>query len=243
MRGIPTSTRRGGRRRRSTLPLGAPFRPGLDPLPEYQEAWAVVKDRWGRPAHGDPRDALQRVLAACRPSGPTRPSATSSTRDSPTTRSSRPAACRSPSSICTTRTCMYRAAAPWCWWPPSARETARQGRLQVGELRVVYPGISDLLSPRAGDDPMHADFKIQGYETPDGTFAQFVRVQAPALLAHSDTAHPGRRRLVHARPGNGVQGALRRRRRPARASASSSRARPAGPGSTRWPAPCSAAPG
>ena len=37
-----------------------------------------------------------------------------------------------------------------------------------GELRVLYPGVSDLLSPRAGEDPMHADFKIQGYETPDG---------------------------------------------------------------------------
>ena len=32
-----------------TLPLGAPFRPGLDPLPARQHAWAVVKDRWGRP--------------------------------------------------------------------------------------------------------------------------------------------------------------------------------------------------
>src|SRR5204863_8767491 len=65
-------------------------------------------------------------------------------------------------------------------------ETARQGRLRVGELRVLYPGASDLLSPRAGEDPMHADFKIQGYETPDGSFAQFVRCQAPQLLAHSE---------------------------------------------------------
>jgi enoyl-CoA hydratase/carnithine racemase/NADPH:quinone reductase-like Zn-dependent oxidoreductase len=32
---------------------------------------------------------------------------------------------------------------------------------------------------------MHADFKIQGYETPDGSFAQFVRCQAPQLLEHS----------------------------------------------------------
>jgi enoyl-CoA hydratase/carnithine racemase/NADPH:quinone reductase-like Zn-dependent oxidoreductase len=32
---------------------------------------------------------------------------------------------------------------------------------------------------------MHADFKIQGYETPDGSFGQFVRCQAPQLLAHS----------------------------------------------------------
>src|SRR3989442_9236499 len=31
---------------------------------------------------------------------------------------------------------------------------------------------------------MHADFKIQGYETPDGSFAQFVRGQAPQWLGH-----------------------------------------------------------
>jgi enoyl-CoA hydratase/carnithine racemase/NADPH:quinone reductase-like Zn-dependent oxidoreductase len=65
-------------------------------------------------------------------------------------------------------------------------ETARQARLRTGELRVLYPGVSDLLSPRAGEDPMHADFKIQGYETPDGSFCQFVRCQAPQLLAHSE---------------------------------------------------------
>jgi enoyl-CoA hydratase/carnithine racemase/NADPH:quinone reductase-like Zn-dependent oxidoreductase len=51
---------------------------------------------------------------------------------------------------------------------------------------VLYPGVSNLLSPRAGEDPMHADFKIQGYETPDGSFCQFVRCQAPQLLAHSE---------------------------------------------------------
>src|SRR2546426_10046509 len=65
-------------------------------------------------------------------------------------------------------------------------EVAREGRLKVGELRVLYPGVSDLLSPRAGEDPMHADFKIQGYETPDGSFAQFVRGQAPQWLGHGD---------------------------------------------------------
>ena len=51
---------------------------------------------------------------------------------------------------------------------------------------MLYPGSSDLLSPRAGADPMHADFRIQGYETPDGSFTQFVRCQAPQLLAHSE---------------------------------------------------------
>ena len=43
------------------LPLGAAFRPGLDPLPARQHAWAVVKDRLGRPAHDEPRASLHRV--------------------------------------------------------------------------------------------------------------------------------------------------------------------------------------
>jgi hypothetical protein len=29
----------------SQLAIGVPFRPGLDPLPAVQEAWAIVKDR------------------------------------------------------------------------------------------------------------------------------------------------------------------------------------------------------
>ena len=110
-----------------TLPLGAPFRPGLDPLPARQHAWAVVKDRWGRPAHGEPRSALRRVTLPVRRPAPTRPSATCSTPGSPTTRSSRPAACRSRSSTSTTVICTCRAAARWCWWPPSAARRPARG--------------------------------------------------------------------------------------------------------------------
>jgi acrylyl-CoA reductase (NADPH) / 3-hydroxypropionyl-CoA dehydratase / 3-hydroxypropionyl-CoA synthetase len=43
------------------LPLGAPFRPGVDPLPARHHVWAVLKDGLGRPAHGEPRDALRAV--------------------------------------------------------------------------------------------------------------------------------------------------------------------------------------
>ena len=49
------------------LPLGAPFRPGLDPLPKRQHAWAVIKDSLGRPAHDEPRTALQRVTIPAAP--------------------------------------------------------------------------------------------------------------------------------------------------------------------------------
>jgi len=167
------------------VPLGAPFRPGLDPLPEYQEAWAVVKDRWGRPAHGDPRDALRRVISRVPRLGPN--DALGYVLYAGLTYNTVFAARGVPISVFDLHDGDLHVPGSGAVVLVSAlgAETARQGRLHVGELRVVYPGVSDLLSPRAGDDPMHADFKIQGYETPDGTFAQFVRVQAPALLAHS----------------------------------------------------------
>jgi acrylyl-CoA reductase (NADPH) / 3-hydroxypropionyl-CoA dehydratase / 3-hydroxypropionyl-CoA synthetase len=167
------------------LALGAPFRPGLDPIPEYQEAWAVVKDRWGRPAHADPRDALRRVLARVPSLGPNE--ALGYVLYSGLTYNTVFAARGVPISVFDLHDQDLHVPGSGAVVLVAAlgAETARQGRLRVGELRVVYPGISDVLSPRAGDDPMHADFKIQGYETPDGTFAQFVRVQAPALLTHS----------------------------------------------------------
>ena len=161
------------------LPLGAPFRPGLDPIPTHQTVWAVVKDRWGRPAHGEPREALRVVRAPVPAIGPTRRSATCSMPGSPTTRSSPRAACPSRSSTSTTATSTCRARGAVVLLAALGSEVAREGRLRVGELCVLYPGVSNLLSPRAGEDPMHADFKIQGYETPDGSFAQFVRGQAP----------------------------------------------------------------
>ena len=62
-------------------------------------------------------------------------------------------------------------------------EARAEGRLKVGDLVAVYSGTTDLLSPLAGNDPMFADFAIQGYETPTGSHAQFLTVQAPQLHA------------------------------------------------------------
>ena len=60
-------------------------------------------------------------------------------------------------------------------------ELKAEGRLKVGDLVSVYSGTSELLSPLAGDDPMHAGFAIQGYETKTGSHAQFLTVQGPQL--------------------------------------------------------------
>lgn len=60
-------------------------------------------------------------------------------------------------------------------------ETRAEGRIKVGDLVTVYSGTNDLLSPAVGNDPMFADFSIQGYETETGSHAQFLTVQAPQM--------------------------------------------------------------
>jgi acrylyl-CoA reductase (NADPH)/3-hydroxypropionyl-CoA dehydratase/3-hydroxypropionyl-CoA synthetase len=169
-----------------TLPIGAPFRPGLDPLPARQHAWAVIKDRLGRPAHDEPRAALHRVTIPVPPPGPDE--AIGYVLHAGLTYNTLFAARGVPISVFDLHDRDLHVAGSGAVVLVAAlgSEVARQGRLKVGELRVLYPGVSDLLSPRAGEDPMHADFKIQGYETPDGSFCQFVRAQAPQLLAHSE---------------------------------------------------------
>src|SRR5436309_11586101 len=168
------------------LPLGAPFRPGLDALPARHHVWAVLKDAQGRPAHGEPREALRAVTQPLPAIGPNE--ALGYVLYAGLTYNTVFAACGVPISVFDLhdRDLHVPGSGAVVLVAAVGAEVAREGRLKVGELRVLYPGISNLLSPRAGEDPMHADFKIQGYETPDGSFAQFVRGQAPQLLPHSE---------------------------------------------------------
>jgi acrylyl-CoA reductase (NADPH)/3-hydroxypropionyl-CoA dehydratase/3-hydroxypropionyl-CoA synthetase len=168
------------------LALGAPFRPGLDPLPARHRVWAVVKDGRGRPAHGEPREALRDVTQPVPPIGPNE--ALGYVLYAGLTYNTVFAARGVPISVFDLhdRDLHVPGSGAVVVVAAVGAEVAREARLKVGELRVLYPGVSNLLSPRAGEDPMHADFKIQGYETPDGSFAQFVRCQAPQLLAHSE---------------------------------------------------------
>ena len=169
-----------------TVPLGAPFRPGLDPLPAWQHAWAVVKDRWGQPVHDEPTRALRRIVTRVPPIGPHE--ALGYVLHTGLTYNTIFAARGVPVSVFDMHDedAHVPGSGAVVLVAALGREVAREARLRVGELRVLYPGVSNLLSPRAGADPMHADFKIQGYETPDGSFAQFIRCQAPQLLAHSE---------------------------------------------------------
>jgi acrylyl-CoA reductase (NADPH)/3-hydroxypropionyl-CoA dehydratase/3-hydroxypropionyl-CoA synthetase len=145
----------------------------------------VVKDRFGRPAHDEPRAALHRVTLPVPAPGPHE--AIGYVLYAGLTYNTLFAARGVPISVFDLhdRDLHVPGSGAVVLVAALGSETAREGRLKTGELRVLYPGVSNLLSPRAGEDPMHADFKIQGYETPDGSFCQFVRVQAPQLLAHS----------------------------------------------------------
>src|SRR3989449_4509487 len=167
------------------LPLGAPFRPGLDPLPARHHVWAVLKDRHGRPSHGEPRDALQAVTQPLPPIGPNE--ALGYVLYAGLTYNTVFAARGVPISVFDLhdRDLHVPGSGAVVLVAALGSEVAREARLRVGELRVFYPGVSNLLSPRAGEDPMHADFKIQGYETPDGSFAQFVRDRKSTRLNSS----------------------------------------------------------
>jgi acrylyl-CoA reductase (NADPH) / 3-hydroxypropionyl-CoA dehydratase / 3-hydroxypropionyl-CoA synthetase len=83
----------------------------------------------------------------------------------------------------TRKTCRSRVPGALRWSRRWGSETRAQGRVKVGDLVTVYSGTNDLLSPQVGNDPMYADFSIQGYETETGSHAQFLTVQAPQMHA------------------------------------------------------------
>ena len=73
--------------------------------------------------------------------------------------------------------------------------------VKVGDHVVMHCGQWDANCPavRNGDDPMYdPSFKIWGYETNWGSFAQFTRVQAPSVYAQGEASYLGRSRRSHA---------------------------------------------
>jgi acrylyl-CoA reductase (NADPH)/3-hydroxypropionyl-CoA dehydratase/3-hydroxypropionyl-CoA synthetase len=166
------------------LPIGSPFFPGVDRIPKWQYAQAVIRDpETGAAAHGDPIVAEKQIIVPVE-----RPRAN--------------------------QALIYVLASEvnfndiWAitgipvsrfdehdrdWHVTGSggiglivalgEEARREGRLKVGDLVAIYSGQSDLLSPMMGLDPMAADFVIQGNDTPDGSHQQFMLAQAPQCLA------------------------------------------------------------
>jgi acrylyl-CoA reductase (NADPH) / 3-hydroxypropionyl-CoA dehydratase / 3-hydroxypropionyl-CoA synthetase len=162
------------------LPIGAPFYPGLTPLPRWQIGQGVVRDPLtGAPRHGNPAEVEREVIVPVE----------------------RPAADEVLLYILASevnfndiwalqgipvspfdnhdRDVQVTGSGGVALIAALGDSVKREGRLRVGDLVSIYSGQSTLLSPFAGRDPMSADFRIQGYETPDGSHQQFLLVQAP----------------------------------------------------------------
>ena len=73
-------------------------------------------------------------------------------------------------------------------------------RWKVGDEVVIHCNQDDGDDEECnGGDPMFSPSqRIWGYETPDGSFAQFCRVQDRQLLRAPQAPHLGRKRLLHA---------------------------------------------
>lgn len=164
------------------LERGAPFFPGITPLPRWQYAFGVPRDpatgepRFGAPTHSEvelivpveppePNEALVYMLASevnfndiwALTGIPVSPF-DNHEEDVQVTGSGGVALVAALGS-----------------------EAKREGRLKVGDLVAVYSGQTELLSPLAARDPMYVGFSIQGYETRTGSHAQFLVTQSPQL--------------------------------------------------------------
>ncbi len=164
------------------LPLGAPFYPGVTPVPRWQYAFGVPKDpETGAPRFGAPKDAEVELIAPVR-----RPRANEAlvyVLTSEVNFNDIWAITGIPVSAFDSHEedIQITGSGGVALVAALGEEARREGRLKVGDLVAIYSGTTDLLSPAMGLDPMFAGFAIQGYETETGSHAQFLTVQAPQL--------------------------------------------------------------
>ena len=162
------------------VPVGGAFFPGVTPLPRWQYAQAVVRDLLsGAARHGDPAAAETEVTIPVPQPGPNQ--ALLYVLASEVNYNDIWAITGIPVSLfdehdedvhVTGSGGVALVAALGCG-------LQQEGRLTVGDLVTIYSGVSDLLDPEAGSDPMFTRFQIQGYQTPDGSHQQFMLVDGP----------------------------------------------------------------
>jgi acrylyl-CoA reductase (NADPH)/3-hydroxypropionyl-CoA dehydratase/3-hydroxypropionyl-CoA synthetase len=164
------------------LPVGAPFYPGVTPVPQWQLAFGIARDPdTGAPRFGPPAAHEREMIVPVAEPGPNDALVYMLTSEvnfndiwaltgipvSPFDNHEEDFQTTGSGGI----GLVARLGA----------EVKAEGRIKVGDLVTVYSGTNDLLSPMVGLDPMYADFAIQGYETDTGSHAQFLKVQAPQL--------------------------------------------------------------
>jgi acrylyl-CoA reductase (NADPH) / 3-hydroxypropionyl-CoA dehydratase / 3-hydroxypropionyl-CoA synthetase len=166
------------------LPVGAPFLPGITPVPRWQFGQGVVRDaHTGAPRHGLPAEVEHELIVPV---------------DTPAANEALVYVLASEVNFNDIWALTGIPVSPFDnhdqdWQVTGSggvgliaalgSEARAEGRLRVGDLVSIYSGQSELLSPFAARDPMSADFRIQGYESRTGSHQQFLTVQAPQLHA------------------------------------------------------------
>lgn len=162
------------------LPIDAPFFPGVTKIPKYQYALAVVRDeKTGAIPHGDPIKAEVKTITIVPKPSPNEVLLYMLTSEInfndiwgiqgiPVSQMEG-----------NDQDVYITGSGGLALIAAVGSEVLREGRLKIGDMVTVYSGQSDLLSPQAALDPMFCDFKIQGYETGDGSHQQFMVSQAP----------------------------------------------------------------
>jgi acrylyl-CoA reductase (NADPH)/3-hydroxypropionyl-CoA dehydratase/3-hydroxypropionyl-CoA synthetase len=166
----------------SLLPVGAPFYPGVTPVPEWQLAFGIARDpETGAPRFGPPAAHEREMIVPVAEPGPT--DALVYMLTSEVNFNDIWALTGIPVSPFDNHEEDFQTTGSGGIGLVArlGSEVKAEGRLKVGDLVTVYSGTNDLLSPMVGLDPMYADFSIQGYETDTGSHAQFLKVQAPQL--------------------------------------------------------------
>jgi len=164
------------------LPVGAPYYPGVTPIPDWQLAWGIARDPdTGAPRFGPPASHERELIVKVPDPAPNEALVYMLTSEvnfndiwaltgipvSPFDAHEEDVQITGSGGIALVAAL--------------GSEVKREGRLKVGDMVAVYSGTSDLLAPLAGLDPMYAGFAIQGYETETGSHAQFLIVQGPQL--------------------------------------------------------------
>ncbi|WP_298193779.1 AMP-binding protein [Novosphingobium sp.] len=164
------------------LPVGAPFYPGVTAIPEWQYAFGIARDPdTGAPRFGPPATHERELIVKVPEPAPNEALLYMLTSEvnfndiwaltgipvSPFDSHEEDVQITGSGGIALVAAL--------------GSETRAEGRVKVGDLVTVYSGTNDLLSPAVGNDPMFADFSIQGYETETGSHAQFLTVQAPQM--------------------------------------------------------------
>ncbi len=164
------------------LDRGAPFYPGVTPLPAWQYAFGVPRNpATGEPRFGAPRTSEVELIVPVEPPEPNEALvymlasevnfndiwALTGIPVSPFDNHEEDVQVTGSGGVALVAAL--------------GSEAKREGRLKVGDLVAVYSGQTELLSPLAARDPMYVGFSIQGYETRTGSHAQFLVTQAPQL--------------------------------------------------------------